>query len=94
MPSTTQRAMPISISRSLAAGEARIANGSLDFYQTNLRLRELRATLSLQDTSLTFDAAGKAGDGTLEIDGRFGWRDRRLIALLRHKRNAAREIGT
>ena len=60
------------------AGEARVANGSLDFYQTNLRLRELRATLSLQDTSLTLDAAGKAGDGTLEIDGRLGWRDRRL----------------
>jgi translocation and assembly module TamB len=60
------------------AGEARVANGSLDFYQTNLRLRELRATLSMQDTSLTLDAAGKAGDGTLGIDGRLGWRDRRL----------------
>ncbi len=60
------------------AGEARLANGSLDFYQTNLRLRELRSTLRLQDTSLTLEAAGKAGDGTLAIDGRLGWRGRRL----------------
>ncbi len=60
------------------AGEARLADGSLDFYQTNLRLRELRSTLRLQDTSLTLDAAGKAGDGTLEVGGRLGWRGRRL----------------
>ena len=68
-------------------GEARVADGSLDFYQTNLRLRELRATLRLQDTSLTLDAAGKAGDGTLAIDGRLGWRDRRLNGELALKGN-------
>ena len=60
------------------AGEARLAGGTLDFYQTNLRLRDLTSTLRLADTSLTLHAAGKAGDGTLEIDGRVGWRDRRL----------------
>ncbi len=60
------------------AGEARLADGTLDFYQTNLRLRDLTSTLRLADTSLTLHAAGKAGDGTLEIDGRLGWRDRRL----------------
>jgi translocation and assembly module TamB len=59
-------------------GEARLAGGTLDFYQANLRLRELRSTVRLQDTTLTLDAAGKAGDGTLAIDGRLGWRDRRL----------------
>ena len=42
-------------------GEARLANGSLDFYLTNLRLRELQATVRLQDTSLTLDAAGQGG---------------------------------
>ena len=62
----------------LLTGEARVADGSLDFYQTNLRLRALDATLRLQDTFLTLEAAGKAGDGTLGIDGRLGWRDRRL----------------
>jgi translocation and assembly module TamB len=62
----------------MLAGEARLADGALDFYLTNLRLRELQATLRLEDTSLTLDAAGKAGEGTLGIDGRLGWRNRRL----------------
>ena len=59
-------------------GTARLAEGALDFYQTNLRLRDLRATVSLADSSLTLTAAGKAGEGALEIDGRLGWRDREL----------------
>jgi len=63
-------------------GEARLAGGTLDFYQANLRLRELRATVRLADTSLTLDAAGRAGDGTLALDGRLGWRDRRLSGEL------------
>jgi translocation and assembly module TamB len=59
-------------------GEARLRQGSLDFYMTNLRLRDLQATVRLTDTSLTLDASGKAGEGSLAIDGRFDWRDRRL----------------
>ncbi len=59
-------------------GQARFADGTLDFYQANLRLRELRGAVRLADTSLTLDASGKAGDGTLAIDGRLGWRERRL----------------
>ena len=59
-------------------GEARLSQGSLDFYQANLRLRDLRSTIRLKDTSLTFDAEGKAGDGSLVIKGRLGWRDRLL----------------
>jgi translocation and assembly module TamB len=65
------------------AGEARLAGGTLDFYQANLRLRELDATLRLQDTSLTLDADGRAGDGTLGVNGRLGWRDRRLEGEMR-----------
>ena len=64
------------------AGEARLADGTLDFYQTNLRLRELRSTLRLEDTSLRLEAEGKAGDGSLAVDGRLGWRDRRLSGEL------------
>lgn len=63
-------------------GEARLAGGTLDFYQANLRLRELRAAVRLADTSLTLDAAGKAGEGSLAIDGRLGWRDRKLKGAL------------
>jgi translocation and assembly module TamB len=64
------------------SGTVRLTEGSLDFYQTNLRLRDLRATVRLADSSLTLDAAGKAGEGTLEIDGRLGWQDRELNGQL------------
>jgi translocation and assembly module TamB len=59
-------------------GVASFTDGTLDFYQTNLRLRELRGSVRLSGNSLTLDAAGRAGDGTLALDGRLGWRDRRL----------------
>lgn len=59
-------------------GEARLSQGSLDFYLTNLRMRDLQASVRLNDTSLTLDARGKAGEGSLAIDGRLGWQDRRL----------------
>jgi len=64
-------------------GEARLAHGTLDFYQANLRLRELESTLRLKDTSLTIGATGKAGDGTLGVDGRLVWRDRKLEGELK-----------
>ncbi|HEX9706138.1 MAG TPA: translocation/assembly module TamB domain-containing protein [Steroidobacteraceae bacterium] len=62
----------------LLEGEARLTQGSLDFYQANLRLRELRSTIQLRENSLTLKAQGKAGEGSLDIDGRLGWRNRRL----------------
>jgi translocation and assembly module TamB len=59
-------------------GQARLAGAELDFYPTNLRLRGLRATLTLRDESVGLSAAASAGDGSLELDGALGWRDRRL----------------
>jgi translocation and assembly module TamB len=59
-------------------GEARLSEGSLDFYQANLRLRELQSTVRLKATSLTLDAAGKAGEGSLAINGGLRWQDRVL----------------
>ena len=59
-------------------GVARLSEGSLDFYQTNLRLRDLKSSVRLDNSSLSLDATGRAGDGTLAIDGRLGWRERRL----------------
>ena len=77
-----EAALDFSVAGSVAApaleGEARLRQGSLDFYLSNLRLRDLQATMRLKDTGLTLDATGKAGEGTLAIDGRIGWRDRRL----------------
>jgi translocation and assembly module TamB len=59
-------------------GVARFSDGTLDFYQTNLRLRDLNGAIRLQDASLSLDAAGRAGDGRLAIGGRLGWRERQL----------------
>ena len=66
------------VSAPVLDGEARLSRGSLDFYQANLRLRDLRSTIRLKDTTLTLEADGKAGDGSLAINGRLGWQDRRL----------------
>jgi translocation and assembly module TamB len=66
------------VAKPILEGEARLTRGTLDFYQANLRLRELSSTVRLKDTSLTLDAEGKAGDGTLGVNGRVGWRDRKL----------------
>lgn len=59
-------------------GEARLTEGALDFYPVNLRLRNLQATMRLQETSVGLKASATAGTGSLDIDGRLGWRDRRL----------------
>ncbi|MGH8249657.1 MAG: translocation/assembly module TamB domain-containing protein [Steroidobacteraceae bacterium] len=68
-------------------GQASLVKGSLDFYQANLRLRELRATMRLAETSVDLRASGAAGEGALEVDGRLGWRDRRLNGMLNLKGN-------
>jgi translocation and assembly module TamB len=70
------------VSAPVLQGEARLARGTLDFFQTNLRLRELQSTVRLEDTSLALDARGKAGDGTLAVNGQLGWKDRRLSGRL------------
>jgi translocation and assembly module TamB len=63
-------------------GEARLTEGTLDFYQVNLRLRDLQATMKLRETAVELKASATAGAGSLDIDGRLGWRDRRLTGEL------------
>lgn len=63
-------------------GEARLTEGALDFYPVNLRLRNLQATMRLQETAVGLKASATAGAGSLDIDGRLGWRDRRLSGEL------------
>jgi len=66
-------------------GQAQLADGAFDFYQANLRLRDTRATVALQQESLELHATASAGDGSLDVDGRLGWRDRRLRGELTMK---------
>jgi translocation and assembly module TamB len=68
-------------------GQAQLAEGAFDFYQANLRLRDTRATVALQQESLELHATASAGDGSLDVDGRLGWRDRRLRGDLTMKGN-------
>ena len=63
-------------------GEARLTEGALDFYPANLRLRDLQATMRLRRPRSNSTASRRAGAGSLDIDGRLGWRDRRLTGEL------------
>jgi translocation and assembly module TamB len=64
-------------------GQARVVDGSLDFYQANLRLREIQATLALRQTGLDLNAAARAGEGSLKLDGQLNWQDRKLNGVLK-----------
>jgi translocation and assembly module TamB len=55
-------------------GRIELANGAFDSYRVNLALRELSLVADLADNGLAFKGNGRAGDGRLDLDGRFGWR--------------------
>ncbi|MDH4259122.1 MAG: translocation/assembly module TamB domain-containing protein [Gammaproteobacteria bacterium] len=82
-------ALDFAISGQLASpllrGKASLTGGSLDFYQANLRLRDIAATLELQQSALSLHATAMAGDGTLAVDGRLNWQDRQIDGLLTMK---------
>ncbi len=70
-------------------GEARLARARSTSTCRTFACGTSSATMRLKDTALTLDATGKAGEGTLDIDGRFGWRDRRLNGDLSADRRSA-----
>ncbi|RPH54160.1 MAG: hypothetical protein EHM84_02395 [Lysobacterales bacterium] len=51
-----------------------LANGEFDSYRLNLALRELNVRADLSNDGLEFRGAGRAGDGRLDLDGRYSWR--------------------
>lgn len=59
-------------------GSLGLDGGLFELYQTNLRLREVSARVSLLDEGLRLQSSGKAGDGTFEANGQFAWRERQL----------------
>jgi translocation and assembly module TamB len=66
------------VAGSLAAprieGRIELANGEFDSYRLNLALRELNVRADLSNDGLDFRGAGRAGDGRLDLDGRYSWR--------------------
>jgi len=59
-----------------------LEGGLFEFYQTNLRLREVGARVDLLDEGLRLQSRGKAGDGTFAANGQFAWRERQLHGQL------------
>ncbi|MFO1375615.1 MAG: translocation/assembly module TamB domain-containing protein [Steroidobacteraceae bacterium] len=56
-------------------GSLRLADGEIDFYRTNLRLRAVAATLRFVENTLDIDARAQAGEGRVAVDGRLAWTD-------------------
>ena len=57
------------------SGAFSVADGEVDLYQTNLRLRQIGLTAHLTDDGLVFDGAARAGNGSVHAQGQLQWRD-------------------
>ncbi|HEX8756657.1 MAG TPA: translocation/assembly module TamB domain-containing protein [Steroidobacteraceae bacterium] len=57
------------------SGALGISGGQVDFYQTNLRLRQIGLTAQLTDDGVTFDGTARAGNGSVHARGQMRWRD-------------------
>jgi len=67
----------------LARGRLELIGGALDFYQTNLRMTDVRARADLLDDGLELEATGRIGEGTFSAGGRLAWRERVMRGGLR-----------
>ena len=57
------------------SGTIGVSNGEVDFYQTNLHLRQIALTAQLTDDGLMFDGTAQAGKGSVHANGQLRWRD-------------------
>ncbi len=57
------------------SGSIRVADGEVDFYQTNLHLRQIGLAAELTDDGLMFDGTAQAGKGSVHAKGQLRWRD-------------------
>jgi translocation and assembly module TamB len=56
------------------SGTLGVSNGEVDFYQTNLRLRQVGLTARLTDDGVAFDGTAQAGKGKVHANGQLRWR--------------------
>jgi translocation and assembly module TamB len=56
------------------SGTLSVSNGEVDFYQTNLRLRQVGLTARLTDDGVAFDGTAQAGKGKVHANGQLRWR--------------------
>ncbi|HEY5806438.1 MAG TPA: translocation/assembly module TamB domain-containing protein [Povalibacter sp.] len=66
-------------------GRIELTKGSLDSYRINLALRNLSLVADLANNGLDFRGTGNAGDGRLDVDGHFLWKDLVLRGSLQIK---------
>ncbi len=64
------------------SGSAVLEDGSLEFYQSNLRLTDLASRVDFVEQGLELAASGRAGQGAFSVDGRLRWEDRILRGTL------------
>jgi translocation and assembly module TamB len=57
----------------LVNGVLRLRDGELDLYQVNLALRAATLEARLIDNGFTFKGSARAGDGSIEADGKLTW---------------------
>lgn len=67
------------------AGNVRLLQGELDFYQLNLALRALEFNGDIDTDRLRFTAQGNAGEGMLNASGDLNWRNAKLFGNLQLK---------
>jgi translocation and assembly module TamB len=56
-------------------GRVELSNGELDSYRVNFALRALNLVADLASNGLDFRGTGRAGEGELQTEGRFTWRE-------------------
>ena len=63
-------------------GRIQLENGEFDSYRVNLALRQINLRADIANNGLDFTGKGRAGDGELDLDGRFRWQDRQSSGTL------------
>jgi translocation and assembly module TamB len=69
------------------AGNLRLLQGELDFYQLNLALRGIEFDAQVDTDQVKFTAQANAGEGLLNGTGDLSWRDKKLFGNLQLKGN-------
>jgi translocation and assembly module TamB len=57
-------------------GRIELTRGELDTYRVNFALRDVNMVAELASNKFAFRGSGRAGDGTMNLDGRFAWEHR------------------
>jgi translocation and assembly module TamB len=74
------------------AGQLHVADAEVDFYQVNLRLRQLQLGATLTDTGIDFNGTSAIGTGNMTTSGRLEWRDALPYGQLTMKGSSLRVV--